>query len=262
MYISSYYINCFVERINSFIKPIKLTAEWVKNIFKEDYKDKDVVLFLTAAHNPIWGLSFHPFITHKLKRSGKVKLVKKTVSGVADLHKEIAELKKQGANIRGLWINSHANCNAILLGKGEDFTGDNWISNHPAIKCEKKIALAKPLKKAFSKLDKDAFIVLNGCEIARVTPEGPSIAQTVASLAPGRTVFASTRPINVYSTTFRWIKKDDNNYEGDVTFMSPKLSLRNGIVKLVTNIFYAYCSTLHVNRINSTARFREEPLQV
>ena len=181
----------------------------------QNVKNENIILVLKAKKDPNWALKFmHPETLSILKNQEKYQTVYRTVESIHEMSKAIDEMVAQGNHIHGLWIKAHGNSQLIKLGdvkpRGEldpeSTEYQTFMSN--AYPCwEKSI---KKLQPAFSKLEKDAAVILDVCSNGAVREVGDpkekivcekSIAQTIASLNPNVRVFASTKLVHALGCT-------------------------------------------------------------
>lgn len=198
--------------------------------------NSDVVLVLTAKHDDNGSLSFiKPVTAFRLHNQKHTKIVYKTVSSLGDIQSAIETMKTQNNRLKGLWIHAHGSTTGFQL--GEDLHDPNSeIRNSDSIDSRYHVHLenAKCLRRSFSKLEDDAVIILQCCSTGKIKNDGrASIAQTFATIAPGRRVIAPTKNSNASQLHFRW---KDNLL--DATFLKPKTTRLTGLLGKIATIFY------------------------
>lgn len=151
---------------------------------------KDILLMFTAKNDHNGALKSCSALS-VLNSQNKYEVVCKEISSINEINETIKQMKDQKNRIRVLWISAHGHPHEISLGE-ETTTNDAYdISNYNhAIR-----DFLDPLKKGFSLLEKNATIVLSSCSTGVINEDDvPNIAQSIASLCPGRRVFAPTKP--------------------------------------------------------------------
>ncbi len=229
------------------------------------YANQDVLLVLKASDDENGALSLSkPFQNYAMSNHGKVKVVKKTVSSIQDIVLEIDELDKQNARIIGVWINAHSGKNYIVLGKDTGQTDNHIIAN---AKIGKKEDVANrpimpnvdQLREALNKIKKNGVIVLDSCETGRIDISGkPSIAQSIADLAPGKIVYAATQPISSLSAQINWKTDSASDLKRlEVNFTDAKQSFRSGFLGCILNINFFCLYLLGILKVDITAKFKK-----
>jgi hypothetical protein len=131
-------------------------------------------------------------------------VIYKDVSSVEEMDIFLDKMKGQNNRINGLWIQAHGFSHGFSLGK-------NDIYNTDMIMTKTKERIKKntdQLKNVFEKLDEDATIILGSCHAGNVNSERHRcVGQTIASLAPGRTVIASNKTVSHFGIDFKWNEK-------------------------------------------------------
>ncbi len=232
-----------------------------------NYANQDILLVLNASNDANGALSLpRPFLNPAMKNHGKVIVVRKTVSSIDDIIKEINALKNQQACIRGVWINAHASKNTIELGSEYEKNGiitNAKVKNQKNKESQPVEPNAYQLKEALNQIDKDGVIVLDSCKAGRIIENGgPSIAQTIADLAPGRIVYASIKAISSCSPHITWKKSiiPSEKDQLEVNFTVSKQSSRTGLLGLILDISYTYLYALGIFKEEVTAKFKNCPL--
>lgn len=217
-----------------FLRPINLW--FFKNYDGRNVENSDVVLILIAKHDMNGALSVpKPLTTFRLHNHKTTKIVYKEVSQIEDITSAINDLKTRSNRIKGLWINAHGTSCGFRLDQHETVSNCNYPMAQ-LFPGEARLGKgnAFQLRDALHKLEKDAVIALTSCSTAYIGSEGHrSIAQTFATLAPGRLVYAPTKDVRVVGMHFTW--------ERDALkpcFMTEHVSGRTGLLGKISNFFY------------------------
>lgn len=161
-----------------------------------------------------------------------MEVVCKDVATLGDISNAIFQMKKQNNRITSLWIRAHGISTGFTLNKfPKELPRDPMQS--PYISNLYPYYALKLLKPALSLIEKDATIVLGSCSTGRINAEGAkSIAQSIATLAPGRRVIAPTQKVSAFETRFISVSPFE------IGFYKPKLSRASGRLRKIANAFY------------------------
>gem|GEM_PF-5934009 len=260
MRISFFNYSSLTNRIDCFLKKtVDFSKKQMNRLFKKNYDNQDVILFFTAKSDRFGALSLapRPFLNHHLSNSRKIRIIKKTVSNTQEINKAIDDLKKQNANIKGLWIQAHGNPQAIGLGPKESKGGTlhNDANGPESGNLTGENKYVKKFKKSLEKLDPDAFIVLESCKTGQVKNKRDSVAQSLAKLVPGITVFAAKNSIDSLSTSCRWVKDSKNKLRLTVEFKGLKKLSGKGWIGCLSNICYLFTSIIGFGREDCMVKY-------
>lgn len=236
------YINKFAESIKEALPTVAKYTLGLFNLFLLHVYDgkkitnSDVVVVLIAKDDHNGSLSIPRFPTiFRLHNQSHSKIIYKEMGSIDDVNAAITQVKDQNNRIKGLWINAHGAPQGIFLGK------EIANYNHIVMNYNKKVdgksigsGNAKKLAAGLKKLENDCVIILDSCSTGKLDGHGnPSIAQTIAKLAPHRKVYAPNRPCAVLGTHLGWQDKDLT-----VRFKAPIKSTQTGMCGKLLNLFY------------------------
>lgn len=210
----------------------KLNHRLVSFLLEDSVKNSNVLIVFIAKEDPNGAISVGstPLNSLRLHWQNHTKIIYKTVSSIDEMNQFTLEVKNRNNRINGLWIHAHG-C-PIGFNFGEFVSNTNFKTASGTIQ-ERN---AENLKPALDCLEKKGVVVLECCETAKIGLEGnASMAQTIASLAPGRKVIASRDVIYPVSLNIKWKDKYI-----DVTFTSIKQSSRSGIRGKLSNLFHTF----------------------
>lgn len=224
-----------------------LFSLWLHKVWHgRDVSDSNIVLVLTAKKDHNGALSIPDFgTTIKLHSQKNMKIVYRKVGSIEDCNRAIVEMKSRNNRIKGLWLNAHGDPRGFDLGKPRS-NMNHMVLNYRHFGNAQILQLAH--------LEPDAAIILRSCSTGHVDQKGAScVAQTIATLAPNRKVFAPITDINGVSTHFTWKKGSLC-----VKFTTPKKSQAKGflrkIANFINNALFVYSSG-HFGK-NDTAVFK------
>jgi len=207
-----------------------------------DVQNSDVILVLKAKHDHNGALSLPHFEnSFQMHNFTKERIVYRNISSLNDINRELEQQKLKNNRIKALHIHAHGSSDGFRIADRAAVLRFN----------------ARWLKPGLSLLEKDAIIVFESCSTERIDMAGNrSIAQTFASLAPGRRVYAPTKDLSGYGTHFKW---DKGIFEP--VFTTPKVVSGNDLFAKITNIFNIalYILTLGNYGDNMTAIYQAVP---
>jgi hypothetical protein len=211
--------------------------------------NSDVIVILIGKDDSNGAISAPLPNSFKIHNQERMKIVYQQVSVIEDIDSIFNKMKAQNNRIKGLWGNMHAYSGGLA------FSQACVLKNYQTMPEGQPVGRGNvdQLKEALQKLDEQAVIVLLGCETGRVDDQGNTcIAQTLASLAPGRTVIAPIEDVDGLGFNLEW--KNDSL---DVTFKAPKTTRKKGIRGILKNLFYEMRFTLSLGKYgkNITGRF-------
>lgn len=228
-------VKCFVQEtiVLAVSHTFGLLNIWLKHHYDgSDVRHSDVIVVLTAKYDHNGALSLpHPINTFQLHNFSGAKIVYKTVSSIADINNALQLQKVAQNRIKGLHIHAHGNASGFAL----DEAGRGVVNFNFDVE-EKHFGKgnALRLKESLQLLEEDAVIVFESCLTARIDATGNrSIAQTLASLAPGRRVYAPTKVLSGFGTQFHW---ENGSFEPH--FTTPKTVAGSDFWARATNLFY------------------------
>lgn len=249
-------VKCFIQESVVFAvsQTFGLLNVWLKHRYDgSGVRDSDVIVVLTAKYDHNGALSLpHPINTFQLHNFSGVKIVYKEVSCLADINKELQLQKVAQNRIKGLHIHAHGNATGFALAEG-----GKGVINHCGDFEEKNFGRgnASRLKDGLQLLEEDAIIVFESCLTGKIDDIGnKSIAQTFASLAPGRRVYAPMKVLSGFGTQFHW-----ENGSFEPLFTTPKRVSGSDFWARLTNLFYEvlFIYSLGYFADNMTAIHRE-----
>lgn len=253
-YIESY-VSVYKNYLNEYIK--KSTVD-----FENSNRDKNKILFQKYAGEKVSNCNAIVILVAKnhnieavsekdlkiLSAEGH-KIIIKEVCSIQEIDLSIKEFKAQNIKIKSLVLHAHGKPTLLHLGD------DNFLSNtgYRTISNKSYNRNVDQLKNALSQVEENGSIILNSCSNGHVNRNGaPCLAQTIATLAPGRLVVAPIKALPHVGTAYKW----DN---GKLTSTFTNVTNYNFNAKRVTehikNSFYLIKFYLGY-RENITAYFR------
>lgn len=181
------------------------------------------------------------------------KIIYEEVSSIDDIDSSIEKIKSQNLKIKGVMLFAHGSPGMLELEE------NNYLTNYPfRHKGKRHIRNTELLRDAFSQIEEDGVIILKSCRTGHVNNEGkPSLAQTIASLAPGKLVIAPTQDIpGAGGGVFKW-----TNEKPDMTFTVEKKSEENSLLAKMRKIFNTIGFVLFRYGDDVTARLKAVPTQ-
>jgi hypothetical protein len=226
-------------------------------------KNSDIILILIAKtdHNGAFKTDDLNNL-FKLHNQNRYKVIYREVSTISDIYSTIKTLKNdQNNRIKGLWIQAHGNPRGFLLNEKQKggFIINTSSFNPTSYQFKSNgNGNVEELTVALTLLEKNAVILLDSCSTGRIdtSQDNRSIAQTIASLAPGRTVIAPTTIVSALSLKFEWKMESDDLLIGG-KFINPKTARIKGLMGKIANLFYiiVYLASPNFYGENVTARY-------
>lgn len=159
---------------------LKFSNNRIRSVVSLCTGKKDVALVIQASEDP--GRAFQNKVNFWLRDSYPI--THKFVSHIDHVAAAIDQMP-ENHKIKVLWIRAHGSSKRIKLGK-PTFIQKNMVMDDKFIH-EGNI---EKLKRSFEKLDPDAVIIIGACSTGKKTTGNLCIAEKIAALAPGRTVYA------------------------------------------------------------------------
>ncbi|MDF2549987.1 MAG: hypothetical protein K0S07_1054 [Chlamydiales bacterium] len=211
------------------------------------FQNQEVTLFFTSISDHNQALQYGLPNIEKMQKH--TNLVFKEIGSIQDIAQTIFQLKQQNISIRNLWLATHGSKDSLSLNTQPQISYSTASpDNHHLL-----------LKRSLEQLTPDATIIVSGCSTGHIDIEGAtSIAQKIASLAPGRTVIAPTQNSCSKGHVVQW-------QEGklSVKFTQPNLSYpqRKDLIGRIRDRFYFLLWGISDGRYGEdiTARFKAMP---
>ena len=163
-----------------FFQEIKNTLfiQFKKNHTIDKVHDKHVVLILEAEYDHNGAFNHDQRKEFYKIQNSYYAIAFKKISNLQDISKSIKEMYDGNNQIQALWIRAHGTPRNMCLGNDDE--NENFLTIKNVVKLEKQLKL----------IDPKGYIILDSCSTGGKNKNSLNIAETIAKLAPGRTIIA------------------------------------------------------------------------